>query len=85
MELGPGIAVSLSSYVCFVKNSGILTVWKQKEMKDLTIQNTIAKELCGFCFESIEERRCVLRKFTAVEKKKLLMEQATAWGEKGAF
>lgn len=72
MELGHGNAVSLSPCVCFVKNSGILTIWNQKEMKDLIIQNTIAKELCGFCFESIEERMCVLRKFTTAEKKKLL-------------
>lgn len=67
MELGHGIAASLSPCACFVSNSGILTVWNQKEMKNLVIQNTIAKELCGFCFDSIEERGA-LGKFTAVEK-----------------
>lgn len=41
----------------------------QKEMEALLIQNIIAKELCGFCFDSIEERRCILGKFTTVEKK----------------
>lgn len=72
MELGHDIAVSLSPRVCLVKNSGILTVWNQKEIKDIIIQNIIAKDLCGFSFDSIEERRCVLMKFTTVEKKKLL-------------
>lgn len=73
MELGHGITASLSPCVCLVKYSVILTVWNQKEMKGLIIQNIIAKELCGFCFDSIEERRCVLRKFKTVEKKKLLI------------
>lgn len=68
MELGSSTTASLSHCICFVGNSVILTVWNQKEKKELLIQNTISKEDHGFCFDSIDMGRYVIGRFTTVEK-----------------
>lgn len=47
MDLCSGTTASLSHCVCFGGNSGILTVWNQKEKSELLIQNTVTKEVHG--------------------------------------